>query len=184
MTHFKIHIVKKIKQNKIKYKNFIKKYNKIISIVNNMKFLKEQFKQIEKSYLKPRIRSGSYAIEKNQNSNINQTYNYNYKNDLYSHHQSHNLQGSFNSINNKNNILSATTGSSFHNYLLKENINDPLYEEFTNIKMLWKDLGVTDNYQIIFENLSKDIDPIMKQDLFELENNSLRKFSELLIVNK
>jgi hypothetical protein len=145
-----------------------------------MKILKEQFKQIEKSYLKPRIRSGNFPKEIN---NLNNLYNTNLNNQYHNQY----LQGSFNSINknkNKNNILSATQVSSFNNYLIKENINDPLFEEFTNIKMLWKDLGVTENYQIIFENLSKDIDPIMKQDLFELEINSLRKFSELLIVKK
>ena len=143
-----------------------------------MKILKEQFKQIEKSYLKPRIRSGNFPKEIN---NLNNLYNTN----LNNQYQNQYLQGSFNSINkNKNNILSATQGSSFNNYLIKENINEPLFEEFTNIKMLWKDLGVTENYQIIFENLSKDIDHIMKQDLFELEINSLRKFSELLIVKK
>jgi len=154
-----------------------------------MKSLREQFKQIEKSYLKPQKKAGSSSMEKNKNLFFNN------KNDLYNNNSNinnsnfynpiQNLHGSYSSINNKNNILSATSGSgSFQNYLLRENINDPLFEDFTNIKMFWEDLGVTDNYQIIFENLSKDIDPIMKQDLFELENNSLGKFSELLIVKK
>ena len=53
-----------------------------------------------------------------------------------------NLHGSYSSINNKNNILSATSGSgSFQNYLLRENINDPLFEDFTNIKMFFHNIN-------------------------------------------
>ena len=147
-----------------------------------MKQLREQFKQMEKSYLKPTIKKGSFSKERKSN------FLYNNKNDTYDSNSNNsniynpNLQGSYNS-NSKNNNGSA--GGSFQNYMLRENSNsnDPFFEEFTNIKMLWDDLGVTENYQIIFENLSRDIDPIMRQDLFEHENNSLGKFSELLLVN-
>jgi hypothetical protein len=161
-----------------------------------MKILREQFKQLEKSYIKPVKKGGSYSKDNKQNLIFN------YKNDLYNGNininnsniynpnfdlnlnqfPNSNLLGNYNNISNKN-IHSGTSGSSsFQNYLLKENSINPLFEELSNIKILWEDLGVTDNYQIIFENLSKDIDPIMKQDLFELEHNSLKKFSELLIV--
>ena len=148
-----------------------------------MKILREQFKQMEKSYLKP-MKKGSCSKERKSN------FLYNSKNDTYNSNMNNsniynpNLQGSYNSNNNNysKNINNGTSGS-FQNHMIRENINDPFFEEFTNIKMLWEDLGVTDNYQIIFENLSRDIDPIMRQDLFEHENNSLGKFSELLLVN-
>jgi hypothetical protein len=167
-----------------------------------MKILREQFKQLEKSYIKPVKKGGSYSKDNKQNlisnykndnhqTNINNSNIFNpnvnlnlNSNQNQNHSPNANLQGSYINISNKNTILNGNSGSnSFHNYLLKENSNDPLFEEFSNIKILWEDLGVTDNYQIIFENLSKDIDPIMKQDLYELENNLLKNFSELLLVN-
>lgn len=150
-----------------------------------MKLLRDQIKNMEKYYIKPTRRSSEKKDKK---------FNYMYgnKNDTYnsfnnSNMFNQNLHGSYNnnSHNNNFNQKNNTAGSgSFQNYMLRDNINDPFFEEFTNIKMLWDDLGVTDNYRVIFENLSKDIDPLMKQDLFEHENNSLGKFSELLIVIK
>ena len=148
-----------------------------------MKLLRDQFKSMEKSYLKP-FNKGCSNKDKKQNLN------YSSKNDNYnscinnSNLFNPNLQGSYNSnnqLNNKN--INNGSSNSVQNYLMRDNLNDPFFEDYTNIKMLWDDLGVTDNYKLIFESLSKDIDPIMKQDLFEHEFASLRNFSELLIVN-
>jgi hypothetical protein len=87
-----------------------------------------------------------------------------------------NLHGSYNNIN----VYEDKENKNF--YFEENSISDPLIKDFIKIIDLWEDLGVTDNYRVFFENLSKDIDPLMKKDLFENEISSLKKFSELLFV--
>jgi hypothetical protein len=140
-----------------------------------MKLLRDQFKFIEK--------------KSNTNKNLLNPYTFNrnnYKND--SKEKKNNLNFSDNnnySINNTNinNQIHSSYNSNIQNIQDNKNENqDDLYNDYVNINILWQDLGVTENYKLIFDSLSKDIDPIMKQDLFESELDSLGKFSELLIV--
>jgi hypothetical protein len=137
-----------------------------------MKILRDQFKVMEQSYQKT-TKPNMFVAERrfkasanNRNSEFGST---NLGNSVMNNI---NLQGSYNNFYNGN-------------FFINDNgNNDPYSGDFNTIVGLWEDLGVTDNYKAIFENLSKDIDPLMKKDLYESEISALKKFSELLFVIK
>lgn len=138
-----------------------------------MKLLREQFKILEQSYknTKPTF----YLNDKRYKPNIINNKNSEIGNSILNNT---NLHGSYNNINIYNEKENK-------NYFVEENtMNDPFMKDLNKIINLWDDLGVTDNYRVIFENLSRDIDPLMRKDLFENEISALRKFSELLFVIK
>lgn len=155
-----------------------------------MKLLKEQFKQIEKSYSKPLKKNFQNLNNLNKydayNSMINNSGNFNpFPQGSYLGNSNNKVQKNFNNSSALN-FQGFNVNNSSQNFYGKESndiyYNEPFSEEFENIRILWDDLGVTENYKNIFESLRKDIDPIMKQDLFEQEIDSLGKFSELLLV--
>ncbi len=133
-----------------------------------MKILRDQFKIMEQSYqnkAKPNMLMNDNRFKVSAHNSV-----------LGNSEKSNltNMHGSYNNFYNGN----------INNNFDKENShNDPFIEEFNIILSLWDDLGVTDNYKAIFDNLSRDIDPLMKKDLFESEITSLRKFSDLLYVS-
>lgn len=141
-----------------------------------MKILRDQFKIMEQSYQKPSKPNMAFTDRKFKSSahNKNSEIGSNLGNSRINNNT--NLHGSYNNFYNVQSNNNA-------NIFINENANnDPFAEEYNTIISLWEELGVTDNYKAIFDNLSKDIDPLMKKDLFESEINSLRKFSELLFV--
>lgn len=62
------------------------------------------------------------------------------------------------------------------------NNSEKFGEELNMIQTLWEDLGVTQTYRLIFESIILDLDDTMKKDLLDFEINSLKKFSECLLV--
>jgi hypothetical protein len=50
------------------------------------------------------------------------------------------------------------------------------------IKSMWEDLGVTEDYRFIYENVVKDIQSSMRKDFLDFELNNLKKFSDNLLV--
>lgn len=98
-------------------------------------------------------------------------------------------------ISNKNNCIHPTKFNNFYNVdmLLNEekiesernkliNKSEEFGEEINMIQTLWEDLGVTHTYRLIFESITLDLDDSMKKDLLDFEINSLKKFSECLMV--
>lgn len=112
--------------------------------------------------------------------------------DLYGFLNGYLTNSTINNNNNNNNI--------YNNYLNpygnenddfdniggnhQNNLNEEFTEEIGIIQSLWDDLGVTDTFKIIFENLCKDLDYKLKKDLLDNEISSLKKFSDALLVIK
>lgn len=141
-----------------------------------MRILRDQFKVMEQSYQKPAAKANVILTDRKfkasanyRNSELGST---NFGNSGMIHT---NFPGSYNNFYNGNSNNPSI-------YINENQNNDPFNEEYNTIVSLWEDLGVTENYRAIFENLSRDIDPLMKKDLFESEISALRKFSDLLFV--
>lgn len=143
-----------------------------------MKILRDQFKIMEQSYQKPAKANMLITDRRFKASAHNRNPEFGSTNFGNSVMNNTNMHGSYNNFYNAN-------SNNDGNIFINENaVNDPFIEEYNTIVSLWEDLGVTDNYKAIFENLSRDIDPLMKKDLFESEITSLRKFSDLLFVRR
>ncbi len=138
-----------------------------------MKILREQFKNIESNYNKNKkqnfINDKRYRINSSiKTSDFSSSTNPNNFNNMS------NMYGSYIHQNNNINLINNNLNENFY--------DDVFIEEFNIIISLWEELGVTDSYMLIFENLSKEIDQLMRKDLFESEISSLKKFSDLLFV--
>jgi len=130
-----------------------------------MKILRDQFKIMEQTYNKNSKPAFFVQDKRLKNSEVGSNFGNSMINNT-------NIHGSYNNFMQNNANL----------HVNDKTITDPFLEEFNTLISLWEDLGVTDNYKIIFESLSKDIDPLMRKDLYESEILFLRKFSELLFV--
>ena len=139
-----------------------------------MRLLRDQFKIIEQSYHKS-SNPTFYFNEKKFKTTQNKNGDHALGNSILNNN---NLHGSYNNYFQNGNISHNT--NIFND---DTNDNNSIFKDYQIIISLWDDLGVTENYKAIFENLSKDIDPIMRKDLFENEIASLKKFSELLFVS-
>ena len=121
---------------------------------------------------------------KDQNKSYNRIYS-KYKNQNY---QERKIKSSSGIKNNENSPGPSQYGNNyninqeFENENENYDINEQFTEELNVIQSLWDDLGVTDNYRIIFESLSRFMDSKMKKDLFDYEMNALKKFSDCLLV--
>lgn len=56
-------------------------------------------------------------------------------------------------------------------------------EEMNTIQLMWEDLGVTESYKVVFENVVVDLDSQIRKDFLAFEITSLRVFTEQLIVS-
>ena len=95
---------------------------------------------------------------------------------------------------NKNQIISKKNktlrGNSSFNKKIKNNFKNILNdnyeidfedEEFKIIKNMWKDLGVTINYQIQFINVIKNFNEENLINIFEQEKKNLKRFRDYLL---
>lgn len=148
-------------------------------LVVNMKILRDQFKIMEQSYqkpLKPNLNLTDRKFKAGKHYRNYELGSTNFGNSVMSNNA--NMHGSY------NNLYYGKSNNNPNNFVNENAHNDPSIEEYNSIVSLWEDLGVTDNYKAIFDNLSKDIDPLMKNDLFESEITALKKFSDLLLVRE
>ena len=72
--------------------------------------------------------------------------------------------------------------ASHENFDINSNDETITSEEMNVIRSMWEDLGVTEGYRIIYENIVKDIDKRMRKDFLDFETTNLKKFSDNLLV--
>ena len=48
---------------------------------------------------------------------------------------------------------------------------------------MWEDLGVTDNYRQLYENIARELSDTLRKEFVDFEINTLKKFLDNLIVN-
>jgi len=129
-----------------------------------LKVFKQQAKNVDSSYLKNK------SLYERNLKNMAGAKNNDFANGLFKTGMyntpgiDYNTNIDFNQFNN--------------NYIYHEQFT----EEINMISSLWDDLGVTEFYKIIFENLLKELDPTMKKDLLDHEMKSMKKFSDSLLV--
>jgi hypothetical protein len=57
-----------------------------------------------------------------------------------------------------------------------------VYEEkFILIKSLWNETGVTEAYRSVYENIACQLEPVYRNEYFDFEMNSLKKYKEKLV---
>lgn len=57
-----------------------------------------------------------------------------------------------------------------------------IYEEkYITIKSLWNETGVTDNYRTVYENIASQLETVYRNEYFDFEINSLKKYKEELV---
>ena len=115
----------------------------------------------------------------------------NYKSNLFnSSSNSYMLVSNYNNnINNSKTELRESNSLpkiSFSNFNIKDNINEKtnilyLNNEFSIIKNMWKDLGVTDKYKIEFLNYLRNINDDEKNQILHFEKKYLKQFRDSLL---
>jgi hypothetical protein len=60
---------------------------------------------------------------------------------------------------------------------------DEVYNEEINIiQSMWDELGVTEYYKTIYETISRQLNGELRKEFFDFEMNSLKRFSDNLLV--
>jgi len=56
-------------------------------------------------------------------------------------------------------------------------------KEYAELRLLWNEIGVTENFRIYFENIAMELDAAIRKEYIDFEMSNMKKLKEQIQVN-